>query len=85
MPIDLENPQMLQCIICRFQQVIGNILNQPSSIVKKRLIKYLNTNGITPMKRYIESTNLHLVANFFLQLIKNSMVKLSNQIGHSRQ
>jgi len=47
--VDFVNPQMLQCIICRFQQAFGDILNQ-SSISKKCFIKYNKTNGINLMK-----------------------------------
>jgi len=47
--VDFMNPQMFQCIICRFQQAFGNNLNQ-SSIAKKCFIKYNKTNGINLMK-----------------------------------
>jgi hypothetical protein len=48
--VDFVNPQMLRCIICRFEQTFDKNLNQ-SSIAKKHFnVKYNKTNGITLMK-----------------------------------
>ncbi len=59
--VDLENQQMLQCIIYQFKHVVGNTLNQLSFILRKGLIKYNKTNGITPMKTHIDYAHPCLV------------------------
>ncbi len=44
---------MLCCIIYRLTpQEVGNILNHLNYVLHKGLIKYNNTNGITPMKTH---------------------------------
>lgn len=70
---------MLLCIIYQFEQAVGNILNQPSSIIKKGFIKYTKTNGIIHMGTHIEFSHLHLITK---KPIDNSMARLSNQVGH---
>jgi hypothetical protein len=52
--VDLENLQMLQCIICISKKVVGNVLSQ-SFVLKKGLIKYNKTNGTIPMKTHVDS------------------------------
>jgi hypothetical protein len=54
--MDLENSQMLQCIIYKFEQTFEIDLTQ-RSIIYKGLIKYIKTNGITPMKTHVEITH----------------------------
>ncbi len=71
--IDLENQQ----IIYQFKQVIGNILNQLSSILRKGFIQYNKTNDITSMKTHIDCAHPWLVAKRKLQLTNKSMVKFS--------
>jgi hypothetical protein len=73
LPIDLENQQ----IIYQFKQVIGSILNQFSYILRKGLIKYNKTNGITLMKTHIDYAHPCLVAKRKLQLTNKFMVKFS--------
>jgi hypothetical protein len=56
MPMDLVNPQMLQCIIYRFEQTYVNVLTQRSTFFRKGLMKYNKTNVIT--------THIHVQATF---------------------
>ncbi len=52
--VDLENPQMLQCIIYKSESNFpSNFLSQ-SFILKKSLIEYNKINGITPMKTHVD-------------------------------
>jgi hypothetical protein len=46
--VDLVKPQVLQCIICKFEQTFSDALAQ-RSMFRKGLIKYNNLNDITPM------------------------------------
>jgi len=68
------NPQMLKCIICKFQQVDGNILNQ-TFFIHKGFIKYNKANDVAPMKTHVDSTHFYLVAKRKLILIDKSMAK----------
>ncbi len=54
---------MLCYIIYRLTpQEVGNILNHPSYVLHKWLIKYNNTNGIIPMKTHIDVAHVCLLA-----------------------
>jgi hypothetical protein len=57
--MDLENPQMLLCIICRLGKTSSTILSQ-SFVFRKGLIKYNKINGITPMKIHIDTMHPRL-------------------------
>jgi hypothetical protein len=46
--VDLVKPQVLKCIICKFEQTFNDALAQ-RSMFRKGLIKYKNLNDITPM------------------------------------
>ncbi len=59
--VDLVNPQMLQCIICRYEQAINDVLVQ-RSILCKGLIKYNKVNGITPMTMHVQISHSKLFA-----------------------
>lgn len=59
--MDLVNPQMLQCIICRFEKTSSDVLIQ-RSIMWKGLIKYNKVNGITPMTTQLQITHPKLFA-----------------------
>jgi hypothetical protein len=54
--MDLKNSQMLQCIICKFEQAFEIDLTQ-QSILHKGLIKCSKTYDITPMKTHVETTH----------------------------
>lgn len=43
--IDIVNPQMLRCIICRSEQANENVLIESCYILRKWLIKYNKCNG----------------------------------------
>ncbi len=75
--MDLEKPQMLQCIICRIEQVGALDLCQPSTL-QKGLIKYGKINGITPMKTLVESTHPKLVFHRTLAIIEEFVVVTSH-------
>ncbi len=68
--VDLKNPHMLCCIICRPTpcQEVGNISKQ-SFVLCKGLVKYNTINNITPMKTHIDGAHVHLVAKRKLKLI----------------
>ncbi len=66
--VDIVNTWMLRCIIYKFQQIVGNILNQ--SFVHKGFIKCNKANGITPMNTHVDFAHSCLVAKIKLILIK---------------
>ncbi len=76
LPINIENPQMLWCIVYIFQHAYGNILNQSNSIIRKGLIKYSKTNGITIMKTHIDNVHLHLFAKRKIILSEKAITKV---------
>ncbi len=53
MIVDFVNPQMLLCIICRYEQTTNDVLVQ-ISIMHKGLIKYNKVDGINPMSIYVQ-------------------------------
>lgn len=74
--INLENPQMLWCIVYISQHASSNILNQSNSNIKKGLIKYSKTNGITLMKTHIDNGHPHLLAKRKIVLSEKAITKL---------
>ncbi len=50
--MDLENLQMLQCIVCD-KKIEGSVLSQ-SCILRKGLIECNKINGIIPMKTHVD-------------------------------
>ncbi len=54
--VNLVNPQMSQCIICRFD-VFAQI-----STLHKHLIKYNKVNGIIPMTTHVQIAHSKLFA-----------------------
>jgi hypothetical protein len=54
--VDLVKLQVLQCIICRFEQMSNDVLAQRSTLCKG-LIKYNKTNDITPMTTHVQTTH----------------------------
>jgi len=67
--MDLEKPQMLQCIIYRTEQVSALDLCHHSTLWKG-LMKYGKINGITHMGTHVESTHPKLVARKKLAIIE---------------
>jgi hypothetical protein len=59
--VDFVNPQMLQCIICKYEQTINDIVAQ-RSIMHKGLIKYNKVDGINPMSIYVQIAHMKLFA-----------------------
>jgi hypothetical protein len=55
----LVNLQMLQCIICRYEQATNNVLTQRSTLCKG-LIRYNKVNGITPMIMHVQISHSKL-------------------------
>ncbi len=76
LPTNIENPQMLRCIVYIFQHASSNILNQSNSIIRKGLIQYSKTNGITIMKTHIDNVHLHLLAKRKIVLNGKAIIKL---------
>ncbi len=50
--VDLMKPQVLQCIICKFEQTFNDVLAQRFTLCKG-LIKYNMVNGIIPMNIHV--------------------------------
>jgi len=59
--VDLVNSQMLQFIICGYEQATNDALAQ-RSILCKGLIKYNKVSGITPMTMHVQITYSKLFA-----------------------
>jgi hypothetical protein len=57
--VDLVNLQMLQCIICRLEQAIKDVLVQIFTL-HKGLITYNKVNGITSMTTHVQITHAKL-------------------------
>jgi hypothetical protein len=68
--VDIVNPQMLICIICRSEQANDNVLIKSCYIIRKGLIKYNKCNGVTPMKTHIDCVHPKLLAIRKKQLTK---------------
>jgi hypothetical protein len=69
--VDLENLQMLQCIICISEKMASNVLSQ-SFVLRKGLIKYNKINGIIPMKTNVDSIHPWLFVQRKSQLAKKA-------------
>jgi hypothetical protein len=72
---------MLQCIICKSEQAIGNVPTHylPKDILlKKKAIKYHKCNKATPMRTHVECAHPKLIATKKLQFTKKVLV-----IGHN--
>ncbi len=76
--VDIENPQMLWCIICTIEQASANDLCQ-QPILQKGLIKFNKLNGILPMT-HIEYAHPRLVAQRKLVIAKKT-----TKTNHSQQ
>jgi hypothetical protein len=55
--------------------VFNNVLNQTSFVVKKGLIKYEKTNGITPMRTCVDNVHPRLLAKMKFVLNERAMTK----------
>jgi hypothetical protein len=68
--VDLENTQIMCCILCHQKLVIG--IN-PRTQVRKILIFYYKTNGVTSLKRHVDANHILITkmfekeVNFFLK------------------
>lgn len=76
--MDIENPQMLWCIICTTKQASANDLCQQPTI-QNGLIKFNKFNGIFPMI-HIEYAHPRLVAQRKLVIAKKT-----NKTNHSQE
>jgi hypothetical protein len=74
--VDLLNPQMLRCIICRSQEASSNVLNQSSFTIEKGLIKCGKTNDITPMRTHVDNFHPYFLAKRKYILSEKVVVKL---------
>jgi hypothetical protein len=57
--VDLVKPQVLWCIICKFEQTFNGALVQRSTL-RTGIIKYSKVNGITPMIIHVQTTHPRL-------------------------
>jgi len=80
--VDLENLQMLQCIVCISKKMAGNVLSQ-SFVLRKGLIKYNKINGNSPTKIHVDSIHPKLFAQRKSQLAKK--VTMGSDADHMRQ
>jgi hypothetical protein len=73
---------MLQCIICKFEQAVGNVPTHylPKDVLffKNRLIEYHKCNKAIPMKTYVECIHPEFIATKKLQFTKKVV-----EIGHN--
>jgi hypothetical protein len=68
--IDLVNPQIMRCILCCQNLVIG--IN-PITQMRKGLISYYETNGITSFKKHTDIDH-SFIATMFVKKV-NSLLK----------
>jgi hypothetical protein len=59
--IDFENTQIMHCIICYQEPIIG--INSKTQ-ARKRLIFYYKTNGITSLKKHVDAEHI-VIAKLF--------------------
>ncbi len=71
--MDLENPQMLQCIVYKLKKTLSINLSQ-SFVLEIFLIKYNKINGLTPMKTHIDITHPRLFVLRKTQLVENAII-----------
>ncbi len=57
--VDLVKPQVLWCIICKFEKTSSDVLVQRSTLCGG-LIKYNKVNGITPMTIHVQTAHPRL-------------------------
>lgn len=67
--VDLENTQIMCCIFCYQNHVIG--IN-PITQVKKGLISYYKTNGINSFRKHVDAKHT-LIAKRFEEKINNML------------
>jgi hypothetical protein len=65
--VDLENPQIMHCILCH--KIPVNATNLKTQ-VKSELISYFKTNGISSLKKHVNA-NHGLVAKMFEKEVNN--------------
>jgi hypothetical protein len=65
--IDLENTQIIHCILC-FQELVIGINSRIQ--VRNKLIFYYKTNGITSLKRHVDA-NHTIIAKMFEEKVKS--------------
>jgi hypothetical protein len=66
---------LLQCIICRLEQIGAFDLCQQSTL-QKCLVKYGKVNGIIPMKTHVESRYPKLVAHKKLAIVEQLLMQV---------
>jgi phytoene dehydrogenase-like protein len=71
--MDLENPQILQCIVYKLEKTSNIILSQ-SFVLKKGLIKYNKINGLTPMKTHVDIAHPRFFVLRKTQLVKKAII-----------
>jgi hypothetical protein len=59
--VELESTQIMRCILCHQELVIG--IN-PRTQVRKILIFYYKTNGITSLKRHVDANHILITRMF---------------------
>jgi hypothetical protein len=75
--MDLEKPQMLQCIIHKTKQASVLDLCQCSTL-QKCLIKYGKIDVIIPMKTHVEFAHSKLIACKKLAIVKKLVVVVTS-------
>ncbi len=66
--IDLENTQIMHCIFCYQELIIGIYLKTQT---KKGLISYYKTNGITSLKKHVDAKHTNIAKMFEKKKKKN--------------
>jgi hypothetical protein len=68
---------MLQCIICKFEQAIGNVPTHylPKDVLLKKWFIEYQCNKATPMSTHVECAHPKLIATKKLQFTKKKWLK----------
>ncbi len=85
--VDLVNLWVLQCIICKSEQAIGNVLTHylPKDVFfLKRLIEYHKCNKASPIRTHVECVHPKLIATKKLQFTKKSGWNRSQFLGEGK-
>ncbi len=71
--VDLENLQILRCIVCKPKKTLNIILSQ-NFVLEKGLIKYNKINGLTHMKTHVDIAHPRLFVLRKTQLVKKAII-----------
>jgi hypothetical protein len=62
-PIDVKFPHVMCCILC-YGRLVGHAILEPKRKLKKSLVSYFKSNGITTLKKHVDANHKLIVKNF---------------------